>query len=72
MGLGQHIKSFRDRVVEFKVYDREFFDKSYLESLGPLTMPEQGGQAGLERRKRQTKRPLRVAANDLKVRLIGK
>ena len=72
MGLGQHHKSFRDRVVEFEVYDREFFDKSYLESLGPLTMPERGGQAGLESRKRQTKRPLRVAANDLKVRLIGK
>ena len=91
MGLGQHQKSFRDRAVDFDVYDRELFDQSYLKSLGPLTMPQKGSQAGLEgrglqrggqpglesqaeteSRQPQTKRPLRVAAKDLKVRLIGK
>jgi predicted amidohydrolase len=91
MGLGQHQKSFRDRAVDFDVYNSELFDKSYLESLGPLTMPQKGGPAGLEGRgpqrssqpgpdnqpgpklrQRQTRRPVRAAANDLKVRLIGK
>jgi len=72
LGLGQHQKSFRDRSVDFKVYDREFFDDSYLNSLGPLTMPERGNLEGLESRDSKTRRPLRVAANDLKVRLIGK
>ena len=72
LGLGQHQKSFRDRSVDFKVYDREFFDDSYLNSLGPLTMPERGNLEGLESRDSKTRRPLRVAANDLKVRFIGK
>jgi len=72
LGLGQHQKSFRDRSVDFEVYDREFFDDSYLNSLGPLTMPERGNLEGLESRDSKTRRPLRVAANDLKVRFIGK
>jgi predicted amidohydrolase len=37
-GLGQMTKSFRDRPVDFPVYDRNF-DTSYLESLGPLVQP---------------------------------
>ena len=91
MGLGQHHKSFRDRAVEFDVYNREHFDKSYLDSLGPLTMLQKGSQVGLEsggqppvsqpgpetqpggpRQQPQARRPLRRAAKDLKVRLIGK
>jgi hypothetical protein len=36
--LGQPMKSFRDRTVEFPVYDRGF-DRAYLESLGPLVRP---------------------------------
>lgn len=35
-GLGQPLKSFRDRAVEFGVYDRSRWDASYLDSLGPL------------------------------------
>ena len=38
-GLGQMAKSFRDRPVDFPVYDRETFDTGYLDSLGPLAQP---------------------------------
>ena len=48
-GLGQTLKSFRDRAVEFDVYDRGYFAESYLDSIGPLEMPEKGGRAGLEK-----------------------
>ena len=46
-GLGQTIKSFRDRSVDFQVYDREGFPQDYLASLGPLAMPERGSRRGL-------------------------
>jgi hypothetical protein len=36
--LGQPMKSFRDRQVEFPVYDRKF-DRAYLDSLGALVRP---------------------------------
>ncbi len=36
LGLGQVLKSFRDRRVDFPVYRPENFDNSYLNSLGPL------------------------------------
>lgn len=36
--MGQPLKSFRDRPTEFAVY-REGFDRSYLDSLGPLEKP---------------------------------
>jgi predicted amidohydrolase len=36
LGLGQVLKSFRDRQVDFPVYRPETFDSSYLESLGAL------------------------------------
>jgi predicted amidohydrolase len=39
-GLGQPLKSFRDRAVEFSVYDRAAWDASYLASLGPLRKAE--------------------------------
>ncbi len=38
-GLGQPLKSFRDRSVEFTVYDRARFASHYLETLGPLMKP---------------------------------
>lgn len=38
-GLGQVLKSFRDRATEFPVYDPIAFDGSYLESLGALAQP---------------------------------
>src|SRR5262249_22698084 len=38
-GLGQPLKSFRDRSVDFSVYDRARFASHYLASLGPLAKP---------------------------------
>ncbi len=35
-GLGQPLKSFRDRRVDFSVYRNDGFDHGYLQSLGPL------------------------------------
>lgn len=37
--LGQPLKSFRDRRVDFRVYDRAAWDHGYLQSLGPLVKP---------------------------------
>lgn len=36
LGLGQVLKSFRDRDVQFGVYNDASFDNAYLDSLGPL------------------------------------
>jgi len=44
--MGQPLKSFRDRVTDFPVYDRANFDDSYLHSLGPLVKPARGGAVG--------------------------
>lgn len=49
-GLGQVLKSFRDRDAEFSVYDRASGADDYLKTLGPLEMPRQGSRAGLENR----------------------
>ena len=46
-GLGQVLKSFRDREAEFPVYDRTSGADAYLHSLGPLEVPQQGSRAGL-------------------------
>lgn len=46
-GLGQVLKSFRDRSVDFSVYDRDSGTDAYLKSLGPLEIPTQGSRAGL-------------------------
>ncbi len=48
-GLGQVLKSFRDRDAEFSVYDRSSGADEYLKTLGPLEMPRQGSRAGLEK-----------------------
>jgi len=45
-GLGQVLKSFRDREAEFTVYDRASGVDAYLKTLGPLETPKQGGGAG--------------------------
>jgi predicted amidohydrolase len=47
-GLGQQLKSFRDRRVEFQVYAPEGRTWPYLHSLGPLRKPERGTQAGIQ------------------------
>ena len=41
-GLGQVLKSFRDRNVSFSVYGENEFE--YLDSLGPLEMPKRSTQ----------------------------
>lgn len=46
-GLGQVLKSFRDREADFPVYDRSSGADAYLRGLGPLVMPGQGSTAGL-------------------------
>jgi len=47
MGLGQVLKSFRDRSADFPVYDRDSGADAYLRGLGPLKMPTQGDRAGV-------------------------
>lgn len=46
-GLGQVLKSFRERNVEFSVYDPRSGADSYLQTLGPLAIPQKGSRAGL-------------------------
>jgi hypothetical protein len=48
-GLGQPLKSFRDRNVHFSVYDQQQFPSPALRALGPLQKPHRGTRAGLER-----------------------
>jgi predicted amidohydrolase len=47
-GLGQQLKSFRDRTVEFPVYSREGRSWPYLNSLGPLVKPDRGSRVGIQ------------------------
>lgn len=46
-GLGQVLKSFRDREADFPVYDRSSGTDAYLHTLGPLATPAKGSAAGL-------------------------
>jgi len=46
-GLGQVLKSFRDRGNDFPVYDRTSGTDAFLHTLGPLEMPKQGTTRGL-------------------------
>jgi hypothetical protein len=46
-GLGQVLKSFRDREAEFPVYNRTSGADAYLYTLGPLETPRQGSLAGV-------------------------
>jgi len=48
-GLGQPLKSFRDRPVDFPVYQRAPATEAYLRSLGALVKPTRGSRAGLLR-----------------------
>jgi predicted amidohydrolase len=47
--LGQPLKSFRDRKVEFAVYRRGGESQTYLDSLGPLVKPARGSLDGLRK-----------------------
>ncbi|MEX0316731.1 MAG: carbon-nitrogen hydrolase family protein [Ruegeria sp.] len=46
-GLGQVLKSFRDREADFPIYDRASGADAYLHTLGPLETPKQGSKAGV-------------------------
>jgi len=46
-GLGQVLKSFRDREADFPIYDRMSGAGSYLDTLGPLEIPKQGSRRGV-------------------------
>lgn len=46
-GLGQPLKSFRDRKVRFDVYGEDAKENGYLSTLGPLVKMERGSRAGL-------------------------
>lgn len=46
-GLGQVLKSFRDRQADFTVYDRDSGTDAFLHTLGKLETPPQGSTAGL-------------------------
>ncbi|MEZ6234629.1 MAG: carbon-nitrogen hydrolase family protein [Phycisphaerales bacterium] len=46
-GLGQPLKSFRDRAVDFSVYDRSTTAAAYLNTLGPLEKMTRNSKAGL-------------------------
>ena len=46
-GLGQPLKSFRDREIDFSVYRRDAGVDSYLHTLGPLAIPGKGEKAGI-------------------------
>ena len=48
-GLGQPLKSFRDRAVDFDVYRRDSTNYGYLDSLGPLEVPKRGSRAGIDK-----------------------
>lgn len=43
-GLGQPLKSFRDRKADFPIYDRAYGGQNYLSRLGPLSMPQRGAK----------------------------
>lgn len=47
-GLGQVLKSFRDREADFPIYDRESGADAYLHTLGPLATPSKGSLAGVD------------------------
>ncbi|MFL4468753.1 carbon-nitrogen hydrolase family protein [Tateyamaria armeniaca] len=47
-GLGQVLKSFRDREADFSIYDRSSGTDAYLHTLGPLKTPHKGSLAGVD------------------------
>jgi predicted amidohydrolase len=53
-GLGQQLKSFRDRKVEFAVYSPEARQWPALQKLGPLRKPDRGSRVGLQPKARVT------------------
>lgn len=56
-GLGQPLKSFRDRKIDFTVYHRLPDSHRYLDSLGPLVKQTRGSRAGLDASNNTTPAP---------------
>ena len=48
-GLGQPLKSFRDRSIRFPIYGKGADKRGYLHTLGPLEKPRRRSSAGLRR-----------------------
>lgn len=71
-GLGQVLKSFRDRNVAFSVYDRDSGADAYLHTLGPLEAPGQGSRAGLHGVDPQTALAEEPPDQEAKEPLMGK
>lgn len=57
-GLGQPLKSFRDREVDFSVYRRDSNVAAFLDTLGPLVIPGKGSMAGMGAGAPETVAPL--------------
>jgi predicted amidohydrolase len=68
-GLGQPLKSFRDRRVQFDVYAEGSERASYLYQLGPLIRPQRGTWAGIPHHRQPLPGPVPIEpappANDL-------
>jgi predicted amidohydrolase len=47
-GLGQQLKSFRDRKVSFDLYQKPAEELAYLNTLGPLAKPTRASRLGLD------------------------
>lgn len=62
-GLGQVMKSFRDRSADFTVYDDARFDHSYQNSLGPLQMPRRNQAASKKHNVTELNMITGIAAN---------
>ncbi|MFK7884057.1 MAG: carbon-nitrogen hydrolase family protein [Phycisphaerales bacterium] len=60
-GLGQPLKSFRDRKVDFTVYRRELGVDSYLNTLGPLEKMSRGSRAGISTAEEVGAQPISTA-----------
>jgi len=63
-GLGQVLKSFRDRAVDFDVYDETAFDHGYQQSLGPIHMPVRRQTSSNKTGEGEVTRIAGTAAND--------
>lgn len=56
-GLGQPLKSFRDRTVPFAVYNDDAAARAYLNTLGDLVKPKRGSKVGINRAKAHAPAP---------------
>lgn len=49
-GLGQPLKSFRDRSIQFPVYGANWRERGFYKDLGPLIKPTRGSKTGLRQK----------------------